>query len=157
MQTPSGATLSADSPELLAELEALSGRPLHRLTNYRGSFDVAGIAIIAHSTVRALAKASETAEDPGRYRMTFTVETGDDRPFVENDWVGHVLRIGETARVAITERDKRCVMITLDHQTSAGSPRILRAAAELNDACAGAYGSVITVGSVREGDTVSVE
>ena len=89
--------------------------------------------------------------------MTFTVETGDDRPFVENDWVGHVLRIGETARVAVTERDKRCVMITLDHQTSAGSPRILRAAAELNDACAGAYGSVVTVGSVSEGDTVWVE
>ena len=157
VRTPSGATLAADSDELLAELEALSGRSLHRLANYRGNFDVAPVSLIALSTVRALATASGTAEDSGRYRMTFTVDTGGAAPFVENEWVGRELRIGKTARVAITEPDKRCVMITLDHPTSAGSPRILRAAAELNDAAAGVYGSVTAAGDVREGDTVSVE
>lgn len=157
VQTPSGQILAADSEELLAELEALSGRPLHRLANYRGNFDVAPVSLIAHSTVRALAAASETAEDPGRFRMTFTVDTGDGRPFAENEWVVRVLRIGETARVTITERDQRCVMITLDHPSSAGSPRILRAAAELNGAAAGVSGSVTTAGEVREGDAVWAE
>ena len=155
--TPSGSVLAADSDELLRELEALAGRPIYRLANYRGSFDVAAVAVIAHATVQALAAASETEVDAGRYRMTFTIDTGNDEPFIENQWVGRVLRIGETARVAVTERDKRCVMITLDHPTSAGSPRILRAAAELNGACAGVYGSVSTAGEVREGDTVWIE
>ena len=80
------------------------------------------------------------------------------QPFPENQWVGGVVRLGDTVRVAVTEPDKRCVMITLDHGTGVeGSPKILRATAELNDACAGVYGAVITPGTVREGDEVTLE
>ncbi|MBI2765206.1 MAG: MOSC domain-containing protein [Chloroflexi bacterium] len=157
VQTPAGAVMEAGSPELLAELEALGGKPLNCLVNYRGTFDVAPASLLALSTVRAIAKESETADDPLRFRMNFYIDTGDDTPFVENAWVGGVLRLGESARIAVNEPDKRCVMITLDHQTSKGSPKILRAVSEMNAAAAGVYGVVVTAGEVREGDEVTLE
>ena len=156
--TPGKQVLKADSAELLEELATLAERPLNRLANYRGSFDVASVTLIARSTVNAIAQASDTPEDPLRFRMNFYVDTGSDEPFPENQWVGRVVRLGGTVRVAVTEPDKRCVMITLDHGTGVeGSPKILRATAELNDACAGVYGAVITPGTVREGDEVTLE
>jgi len=156
--TPGGATLTADSDELLSELAALADRPLTLLSNYRGSFDVAPLTLMAHATVKAIAEASETDEDHLRFRMNFYIDTDDGAPFVENGWVGRVLRIGETVRVAVTERDKRCVMITLDHGTGgAESPKVLRATAEMNEACAGVYGAVFAAGTVREGDEVTLE
>jgi MOSC domain-containing protein len=156
--TPGGAILPADSDDLLSELAGLADRPLSRLSNYRGSFDVAPVTLMAHATVKAIAEASEIDEDHLRFRMNFYIDTGDDTPFVENDWVGRVVRIGDTVRVAVTEPDKRCVMITLDHGTGGGeSPKVLRATAEMNDACAGVYGAVFTAGAVREGDAVTLE
>jgi MOSC domain-containing protein YiiM len=68
-----------------------------------------------------------------------------------------VLRLGETARVAGTEPDKRCVMINLEHQSSGASPRVLKAAGELNGANVGVYAAVVTPGEVREGDEVWIE
>ena len=155
--TPAGQTHPADSAELLAELEKAGGKPLHLLANYRGSFDVAPVAIMALSTVAAIAGASATVADPLRFRMNFYVDTGDETPFSENAWVGRTLRLGESARIAVTEPDKRCVMITLDQPSSAGSPAILRSVAELNDAAAGVYAAVLTAGEVSEGDDVFFE
>ena len=155
--TPAGKTAPADSPDLMAELEKAGGRPLQRLANYRGNFDVAPVTIMALSTVAAIATASGTGVDPLRFRMNFYVDTGEETPFPEREWVGRVLRLGDGARVAITEPDKRCVMITLDQPTSSGSPAILRAVAQLNEAAAGVYAAVLTAGEVREGDGVFIE
>lgn len=155
--TPAGKTLGGDSSELFAEIEALAGMPLQRLTNYRGSFDVAPASLMAHSTAAAIAKASDTPEDRFRFRMSFYIDTGSEVPFPENDWVGKVLRIGESARVAVTEPDKRCVMINLEHQSSGASSRVLKAAGELNNANAGVYAAVISAGEVHEGDEVWLE
>ncbi|MBI5947537.1 MAG: MOSC domain-containing protein [Chloroflexi bacterium] len=157
VRTPAGAEFAADDPALLAELEALAKRPVHCLPNYRGSFDVAPVSVIASSTVEAIAKASGTAPDPLRFRMNFLIDTGAAPPFAENGWVGRILRLGETARIAITEPDKRCVMVTLAHPAGAASPAVLRAAAEANGAAAGAYAAVLTPGEVREGDDAWLE
>jgi len=156
VETPTGARYEAADPALREELERESGRRLTLLSDYRGNYDVAPVTLISHATVAALAAASGTADDPGRYRMTLTVETGGSTPFAENDWVGRIIRVGG-ARIAVTEPDRRCVMITLDHPTSAGSPAVLKAAAELNNSCAGVYGAVITAGPIREGDELVLE
>ncbi len=157
VRTPAGELHPVESDELREELEKASGRGVHLLTNYRGSFDVAPVTLMAHATVDAIARESGTASDPGRFRMNFYIDTGNETPFAENAWVGRVVRIGAVARVAVTELDKRCVMTTLDYPTSDGSPRVLRAIAELNAANAGVYGAVITPGAVNEGDEVWLE
>ena len=68
------------------------------------------------------------------------------------------LRLGDTVRVAVNERDGRCVMTTLDPAGAGESaPAVLRAIAEANQANAGVYGVVLTAGVVRPGDRITVE
>lgn len=155
--TPNGAELPVTSDKLRKELEQASGVPLFLLPNYRGSFDVAAISLISHATVDRIAEASDTPSEPGRFRMNFVVETQDGIPFGEDAWVGHTIRIGDSVRVAVTERDPRCAMVTIAPHGGDPMTPVLTAIAELNDAKAGIYGSVLTPGEVRDGDLVVLE
>ena len=157
VRTPDGAEYPIASDELRAELEAAAGRELFLLPNYRGSFDVAAITMISRATVSHIAEASDTPEEPQRFRMNFTVETEDGAPWGEDAWVGCTVRIGEDVRVAITERDKRCAMITLAPHGGNPLTRVLTVVAQENDATAGVYASVLTPGAVSDGDEVAIE
>jgi len=157
VRTPAGAQHPIGSDELRAALEEASGREAYLLPNYRGSFDVAAITLMSTATVARIAEASDTPEEPQRFRMNFYVETDNGAPWGEDTWVGHTVRIGESVRVAVTERDKRCAMITLAPHGGDPLTRILTIVAEENDAHAGVYGSVLTAGAVNEGDEVHLE
>jgi uncharacterized protein YcbX len=152
--TPDGARLPIASPELLAGLEAASGRKLRLHSDHRGSQDIAYISIISRATINALAGASGVKPDHRRFRMNFTLDA-DVPPFGEQQWVGHTIRIGD-ALIAITEQDSRCAMITFDPETGESAPAMLKSAGELNGACAGVYGSVVRTGRVAVGDTVEI-
>src|ERR1700691_5728604 len=112
--TPDGNKLPVDSQELRSELELRSGREIVLLRDYRGSYDVAPISLISCQTVSRIAEESETEEDPVRYRPNVVVDLEYGEPFDELSWVGGILRLGDVVRVAITEVDQRCMMITLD-------------------------------------------
>lgn len=157
VRTPDGRDVAIEDDALRAELEAASGKPSYLLADYRGNYDVAAVSLITLPTVTRLAEASDTPADPRRFRMNFYVETGDGEPFTERAWVGRVLRIGDTARIAVTQPDQRCAMITLHPDSAEAAPRVLRAAAQLNDACAGVYAFVLSTGPVRAGDPVRLE
>ena len=157
VRAPNGAEHPVTSDELRHELEQASGVPLFLLPNYRGSFDVAAISLISHATVDRIAEASDTPSEPGRFRMNFIVETEDGIPFGEDAWVGHTIRIGDSVRVAVTQRDPRCAMVTIAPHGGDPLTPVLTAIAELNDAKAGIYGSVLTPGEVRAGDLVVLE
>lgn len=157
VRTPSGAEHAITADALRDELAAESGRAVRLLANYRGSFDVAAVSLMSLATVDGIAEASGTPPEPGRFRMNFYVETDEGTPFAEDAWVGRVLRIGDAVRVAVTERDRRCAMVTLAPHGGAPLTPVLRAIAELNDATAGVYGAVLTPGTVRPGDEVVIE
>jgi uncharacterized protein len=157
VRTPTGEKLPIGSDELREALEEEHGKPVFLLPNYRGSFDVAPMTLMSLATVEGIARASGTAADPLRFRMNLYVDTGNETPFAEDAWVGRVVRVGADVRIGVTERDRRCVMTTLDQPTSEGSPRVLKAIGELNGAFAGIYGAVLTAGTVNEGDSVTLE
>jgi hypothetical protein len=53
--------------------------------------------------------------DEGRVddaRMNLIVEADADG-FVENDWIGHTLAVGDAVHLPVTVADARCVMISL--------------------------------------------
>ena len=58
--------------------------------------------------------------------------------------------------VAVLERDPRCRMITLDPDTAAANPEILRRVARGHDGKAGVYGAVLVEGLVHEGDAIAL-
>lgn len=155
--TPSGEKWPVASDELRRALEARSGRALFLLRDYRGSYDVAPISLISRQTIKRIAEESETREDPLRFRPNLLVDLEDGQAFDELNWVGRILRVGNAARIAITEVDQRCMMITLDPASGKASPGILRCVVQQHAQCAGVYATVLTPGEVRVGDTVSLE
>jgi MOSC domain-containing protein len=155
--TPDGQTLAVDSDELRAELEQRFGGPLFLMRDYRGNYDVAPISLISLGTTARIATESGTAHEPGRFRANLYLDIPEGDGYEEETWVGRVVRVGETARVAITEADERCAMITLDPTTAQATSAVLAAVARLHANRAGVYGVVLTPGRVRAGDPVFIE
>jgi hypothetical protein len=92
-----------------------------------------------------------------RFRPNVVVSTGpEDRGFVENDWIGHTVEIGDRVRLAITEPCPRCVMITLPQGDLPKDTGILRTAAQHNAVNIGVYASVLRDGRIRRGDAVTL-
>jgi uncharacterized protein YcbX len=154
---PDGKKFPIKSDELRQALEARFGRELFLLHDYRGSYDVAPISLISCQTVTRIAEESDTKEDGARFRPNLLVDLNGGDAFDELNWVGRILRVGDAARIAITEVDQRCMMITLDPASATPSPAVLRCVVQQHKQCAGVYATVLAPGEVRVGDTVSLE
>ena len=155
--TAHGENWPVDSDGLRKALEARSGRPLFLLRDYRGLYDVAPVSLISRQTVARIAEESGTKENWWRFRPNLLVDLNNAGPFDELRWVGKTLRIGSAARIAVTEVDRRCVMITLDPATGESSPEILKFVAQKHGQSAGIYATVLTPGDVRAGDPILLE
>ena len=155
--TPRGENWPVASDELRKALETRSGRPLFLLRDHRGSYDVAPVSLISRQTVARIAQESGTKEDPWRFRPNLLVELSDGEAFDEMKWVGRILRLGDTAKIAITQVDQRCVMISLDPATGESSPEILKGVVQKHGNCAGIYATVLARGEVRAGDAILLE
>lgn len=93
-----------------------------------------------------------------RFRPNIVVQSGTgQKGFVENDWIGHTLAIGDEVRLSITRPCPRCVMITLAQGDLPDDLEILRTAVKTNKANLGVYASVLQGGRVKRGDAVRVE
>jgi uncharacterized protein YcbX len=82
------------------------------------------------------------------------VDLTDAAGFGENAWVGRSLRVGDKVELAVTERDPRCKMITLDPDTGQPSPEVIRRLTEAHDGMAGVYAAVVVEGLVKAGDPI---
>ena len=154
VRTGSGARLPIESNELREELERAAGMPLRLHSDHRGNQDVAHISLMFASTIRALAEAGGVRPDHRRFRMNFIVANGEPA-FAERELVGKTLRIGD-ALIVVTHQDQRCVMITFDPETGGGTPAVLKAVGQMNEACAGVYASVLRAGTASLGDAVEL-
>ena len=124
--------------------------------------DVAALHVVTTATLARLEQASpDSTAEARRFRPNLVIDTGDVPPgFVEDAWVGEVLRIGDTAEIRLSSQAPRCVMTTVEQPGLEHDPGILRAAATNRHgfgglgtmACAGAYAEVATPGPVRVGD-----
>jgi len=85
--------------------------------------------------------------------------------FVENDWIGRGLTIGDTVRVNVALPDPRCVMTTLAQDELPKDNDILRTLTRHNRIqvgtdgqfpCAGVYAVIEVPGTVQTGDRVTV-
>ena len=155
--TPAGEQWPVASSELRQAIERRFGKPVFLLRDHRGSFDVANVSLISQQTVERIAEESQTEANPWRFRPNLLVNLEVGAAFEELKWVGQVLRIGDKARIAVTEVDERCGMITLDPTTSEQAPQILKCVVQQHNKCAGVYATVLTSGEVRTGDGINLE
>lgn len=154
VQTPEGKELEIGDGRLLEEIAALYGHPVFLFKSKRGNFDSQHVALFSTHTLAQLEAESESQIDVRQFRANLVIEPVDAIPFVEENWVGRVLKIGDHARVGVTKKDARCMMINLDPETAEQNPAVLRAVARHHDECAGIYANVLAPGVVRVGDEI---
>lgn len=121
-------------------------------------FDLAVLHILTTATLDRLRELyPEGRFETRRFRPNIVVETSaNESAFVENDWIGRSITIGDEVQLAITEACPRCVMITLPQGDLPRDRGILRTAAKHNDVHVGVYAAVTQGGMIRSGDKVIV-
>ncbi|MGA2231949.1 MAG: MOSC domain-containing protein [Tepidisphaeraceae bacterium] len=120
-------------------------------------FDLAVLHVLTTSTIdkyRELYPAGRF--EPRRFRPNLIVSTPGQSGFVENDWVGKTLSIGDQVKIQITMPCGRCVMTTLAQGDLPKDPGILKTAAKHNEVRIGVYASVVQGGTVHIGDSVTL-
>jgi uncharacterized protein YcbX len=126
-------------------------------------FDLFPLSVLTTSTLTQLSELRpQTRFDQRRFRMNVIVDT--ERPgFIENDWVGSELGIGDGVRLKVALRDPRCVMTTLAQDELPQDTDVLRTLVRHNRIqvgdlgqfpCAGVYAVVAAPGTIRIGDSV---
>jgi uncharacterized protein len=155
VRTPSGAELDVADAALAAELGAGDGQGVRVIKQDRGVFDTFPLSLLTTQTVAGLGRLAGTDLAACRFRPNLLVDAGEG-DFPEDGWVGRVLRIGGL-RIRVDQRDKRCVVVTIDPATLQRDPAILRAIARERDARLGVYGSTVQPGRVALGDPVELE
>jgi len=121
-------------------------------------FDIAVVHLVTTATIDHLrALYPQGRVEARRFRPNIVVSTGPDQQgFAENDWIGHTVAIGDSVRLGITEPCPRCVMITLPQGDLPKDSGILRTAAQHNAVNVGVYASVLSGGTIRRGDAVTL-
>ena len=128
-------------------------------------FDLFPMSVLTTSTLEQLNQfRPESRFDNRRFRMNVIVGT-TEAGFIENDWIGHKLTIGDAVRLNVALADPRCVMTTLAQDELPMDTDVLRTLTRHNrlqvgDAgqypCAGVYAVVEAPGTMRTGDGVAV-
>ena len=119
-------------------------------------FDLAFVHVLTTATIDRLRGLYPQGRfEARRFRPNIVVQPVSGEPgFVENDWIGRTLAIGDEVRLSVTGPCPRCVMTTLAQADLPKDPGILRAAVKNNEANVGVYASVIQGGAIRRGDVV---
>jgi len=127
-------------------------------------FDLFPFSVLTTSSLQRLGElAPESRFDVRRFRMNVIVETPAPG-FVENEWVGRKLAIGDDVRLDVALPDPRCVMPSLAQKDLPRDPGILKALAQHNRIdvagmlypCAGVYAVAETTGTIRKADPVAL-
>jgi uncharacterized protein len=127
-------------------------------------FDLYPLSVLTTSSLERLSELEpESRFDLRRFRMNVIVDTPTPG-FIENEWVGRTLAIGDDVQLDVALPDPRCVMPSLAQEDLPKDPRILKALAQHNRIgvagalypCAGVYALAEATGTIRMDDRVSV-
>jgi hypothetical protein len=120
-------------------------------------FDLGSLHLLTTATLVKLRELSPgTAFDARRFRPNMIVDTEGATGFVESDWPGKVIAIGDEVRIKVMMPTVRCVVTTRAQDDLPNDPAVLTTAAAHNSANVGVYAAVERGGTVRRGDAVEL-
>ena len=127
-------------------------------------FDLFPLSVLTTSSLERLGELEpESNFDVRRFRMNVIVDTPASG-FVENDWVGRSLALGDGVQLGVALPDPRCCMPSLEQEDLPRDPKVLKALAQHNRIdvagslypCAGVYAVAEATGTIRKDDGVSL-
>ncbi len=97
-------------------------------------FDFAPVHIVTTATLRRLHSLALSREiDLRRFRPNLVIDAPDEQDgFIENDWVGQTIAVGNEVRLRVTDPTPRCVVPTLPQPGLARDPGLLRLISQHN-------------------------
>lgn len=153
--------ISASSENNWPDMEGLKHRDtVTTFSLAQGTFfDAAVIHLLTTATIDRFRELYPKGRfEVRRFRPNIVVQLANgETGFVENEWIGRTVAIGDEVRLNITAHCNRCVMTTLPQGDLPNDPGILRTIARHNDARAGMYAGVMCGGIIRRGDPITVE
>jgi uncharacterized protein len=167
-QSPTNAKLEQYWPEYEGQGNEVSSEAVAGDAAQGTFFDYSPLHLLTTSSLEALQKHyPEGRFEARRFRPNLMIDTGDAQGFVENDWVGKVIKIGNSLRLQITDPCPRCVMPTLAQGDLPQDSRIFKNAIAKNKLLVpfagkelpsvGVYALVLSPGRVKRGDILSIE
>lgn len=153
---PEGGALDLHAPALRQRLEQEAGGRLGLIQVGRGIFDSLPVSVMTTATPAAIGAVVPAGGEPRRYRANIVIDAGPDAAHREAQWVNGRLAFGNAGGPAlrVNKRIDRCSMVTIDPDTAARDPDVLKAVVAQAENCVGAYASAETPGWVTVGDKV---
>ncbi|HEY6749018.1 MAG TPA: MOSC N-terminal beta barrel domain-containing protein [Mycobacteriales bacterium] len=151
---PDGTTAAAGSPEADLRLSDLFGQPLSvRAETTVPHHDDCPVHLVTTASLRRLEDLLGEPVDTRRARPNLVLDVGG-AGFLDNDWKGRDLRIGDEVVLRVGDGMPRCAMVTMAQPGLAHDARVLKLIAEHNDLDLGLQTTVLRAGQVRLGDSV---
>jgi hypothetical protein len=155
VKTPGGAERLLTGDELLQELASRWRYPITLTKLKKGCHDAMPLSLIGTGTIRAMGEKLGMELDFRRFRPNILMEL--DEPFIEENWLGDLLTFGEredSAKVRLNRQNARCAFTTVDPDSAARTPEVLKAIVKQRSEYLGLYGSAEKVGSIQVGDVI---
>jgi uncharacterized protein YcbX len=120
-------------------------------------FDLATVHLLTTATLDRLRELYPPGRfEVRRFRPNIVVACAGSG-FVEQEWVGRTLTLGDGVRLSVSKPCGRCVMTTLSQADLPADPGILRTAVQHGRGQVGVYAAVLQGGTLRRGDAVRLE
>ncbi|MHA3704917.1 MOSC domain-containing protein [Jatrophihabitans sp. YIM 134969] len=153
---PDGRRVAVDSPDATAVLRAEFGRELTpRPETGVVHFDDAPLHLVTTSSLRTLGAEAGGEVAVRRTRANVLVDTGDAEGWVEDDWLGREITLGDVV-VRVTAPMPRCVMVDMSHRGVDGDVKILKPLGRTHAVELGVMAEVVRPGRLAVGDAVTV-
>ncbi|WP_270180681.1 MOSC domain-containing protein [Alkalihalobacillus sp. CinArs1] len=157
--TMSGESYRWSDSEWLEEMEERSSKKLQKVSYHpehvpTGAIEEANLLMVTDASLEALSEAWGKHVDDRRFRPNLKLELNSQEAFIEQEWIGSTLQIGEHVKVMVTGPCERCMIITVDPESGLRQPDLLKRVAKHHRNHFGIYLRVIETGPIKIGDDV---
>jgi uncharacterized protein YcbX len=156
IRLPDGGRIDAEAEDRDARISAAIGEEtrLMERTPDNQTYGYAPLHLVTSASLKAFAQHYPAGRFAAqRFRPNLLIDCGETVGFIEQDWIGATLALGES-RIEVHEHCDRCILTTLPQGDLPLDPGILKTTSEANGRRAGVYAKVTTLGRIRIGDAV---
>lgn len=148
---------SREAHEPIPDISTLPPEVLEFTSPLGTYFDAFPIHMLTTASLDTMSRLNRDAVwDVRRFRPNFLIQTAAGiEGLVESEWAGKTLRIG-SVELKCEIPTMRCGMTMQAQREFPKDPTVLRSIVKDADQNLGIYASVVTIGSVREGDQVEL-
>ncbi|MDQ3098372.1 MAG: MOSC domain-containing protein [bacterium] len=158
VKTPLGHDYSADSEQLIAEIENKLGKKVTVSRMGRAAYHSMPVSLISGASIQAISDRLGSVIDPRVFRMNVYLDCGA-APYAEESWLNKTITFGareDGAQLIVIKLDERCATINLNPETGQPDPNILKALVKEHGKTLGIYCLILKEGTIRSEDPIYI-